>query len=149
MREYYAIEKNAQKHRDNMTGRMHEHYAIEGNTQQQRNNMKERMQSYRSKEEFSKLSEYNEYEYKEDALLASLKIEESKTQFLSSIQKSARLGKGNNYKATVCVVCDNFIIGKEKVCWTSMRIYAKIEEKLSVERYHIQFDCILPDTVRK
>ena len=145
MQEHYAKDENAQRQRE----RMQEHYAKDENAQRQRENMKGRMQERRTKEVTRPLTGNNEYGCEEDALLASLKIDESKENFLNSIQKNSRLEKGNTYKATVCVICDNFIIGKEKVCWTSVSNLLKNEERLSVERYHKQFDCKLPDNLRR
>ena len=90
-----------------------------------------------------------ECESKEDGLLASLNINESKKQCLKAIQKSTHSGKKNFHKGYVCIVCDQFIVGKEKVCWVNMKILLANEERLSVDKYQNTFQCVLPDTLRK
>ena len=145
MQEHFAIEENAQKQRE----RMQEHFAIEENAQKQKESMKYSMRLKRAKDANHMPFEHDGYDSEEGALLASLNIDESKKTFLKSIQKNGYLGQKNMYKATICIVCDNFIIGKEKICWTSLRILLKNEEKLSVKQYHKKFNCILPDLLRK
>ena len=73
----------------------------------------------------------------------------SKQKFLKNLQKSTYSEKTNVHKAFICVVCDNFIIGKEKVCWSTMILLLKNEERLSIRKYQEQFQCILPITLRK
>ena len=81
--------------------------------------------------------------------MASLNINESKKQCLKAIQKSTHSGKKNFHKGYVCIVCDQFIVGKEKVCWVNMKILLANEERLSVDKYQNTFQCVLPDTLRK
>ena len=128
---------------------MQEYYADEKNAQKQRKVMKNVMKSKRSQEEVPAYSEYNEYECEEEALLASLNIDKSKQQFLRNLQKSTYSEKTNVHKVFIYVVSDNFIIGKEKVCWSTMSLLLKNEERLSIRKYQEQFQCILPDTLRK
>ena len=78
-----------------------------------------------------------------------MNINESKKQCLKALQKSTHSGKKNFHKGYVCIVCDQFIVGKEKVCWVNMKILLANEERLSVDKYQNTFQCVLPDTLRK
>ena len=128
---------------------MQKYYTDEDNSQKQQKVMKNVMKLKRSQEEVPAYSEYTEYECEEEALLASLNIDKSKQQFLRNLQKSTYSEKTNVHKVFICVVCDNFIIGKEKVCWSTMSLLLKNEERLSIRKYQEQFQCILPDALRK
>ena len=135
MQEHFAVEENADSHREDMRGRMREHFAVEENAERHREDMRERMSLQRSQEEEPSPSDYYQYACVEDELIASLNIAESKQQFLSSIQKSSYTENRNIHKAIVCVVCDVFIIGQEKVCLVTMRTLLSNEQRLSVEKY--------------
>ena len=108
--------------------------------------MKNVMSSKRSQDSLTPF-DFEEFENEEDELLASLNIDESKKQCLKAIQKSTYSGKKNFHKGFVCIVCDHFIIGKEKVCWAKMKTLLENEERLSVERYNKTFECVLPENL--
>ena len=110
MREYYADEDNAEKQRKTIR----EYYADEDNTEKQRKKMQMVINVKRA-QITPKLLDLQEYESKEDELLASLNINESKKQYLKAIQKSTHSGKKHFHKDYICIVRYQFIVGKEKV----------------------------------
>ena len=78
-----------------------------------------------------------------------MNVEKCKVNCLKAIRNSTSIPGKHTHKAFVCIVCDQFIIGKEKICWTSMKNLLDNEERLSVGRYENNFNCKLQKALRK
>ena len=70
-----------------MRERMQEHFAIEENAQKQKESMKYSMRLKRAKDANHMSFEHDGYDSGEDALLASLNIDESKKRFSKAYRK--------------------------------------------------------------
>ena len=113
---------------------MKEHYSIPKHREKHQNDMKERMSSKRTQGSIESYDD-NGKSGAEEKLLASLNVEKCKANCLKAIRNSTSVPGKRTHKAFVCIVCDQFIIGKEKKCWTSMKTLLDNEERLSVGRY--------------
>ena len=130
MNKYYADEQQKEKQRD----RMKEHYSAPENRGKHQNYIKERMTSKRS-EGTIESDDDNEISGAEEKILASLNVGKCKAKCLKAIWNSTSIPGKNTHKAFVCIISDQFIIGKEKICLTSMKTLLDNKERLSVGRY--------------
>ena len=94
------------------------HHAQQSSAQKDRTKARLRMQDLRSKE--IEATPDDDDIGAEDKLLNSFEIDESISKALKSIKRTA-MGDPQIHRALVCVICDRFIIGKEPVCWLSVR----------------------------
>ena len=54
----------------------------------------------------------------------------------------------NNHKACVCIICDSFIIGVEKICWLNEEEIATKQSYLSVDYFQSVTGKLIPPKLR-
>ena len=155
MKEHYAVPKNMETQRDAMKDRMKEHYAEPTNMEKQRDVMKDRMkehdahpknrekhQNYMKERIISnrpqgsiESDDNNEISSADENLLASLNVEKCKSNCLKAIRNSTRIPGKHTHKSVTSIFCDQFIIEREKICWTSIKLLLDNDERLGVGRY--------------
>ena len=122
------------------------HHAQQSSAQKDRTKARLRMQDLRSKE--IEATPDDDDIGAEDKLLNSFEIDESISKALKSIKRTA-MGDPQIHRALVCVICDRFIIGKEPVCWLSVRTLLIHEKRLNVLSYEKNVGFKLPLMLRK
>ena len=114
-------------HTQNRKETRYNHHAQQSSAQKNKTKTRLRMQDLRSKE--IEATPDDDDIGTEDKLLNSFEIDESISKALKSIKRTA-MGDPQIHRALVCVICNRFIIGKEPVCWLSVRTLLIHEKKI-------------------
>ena len=80
-------------------------------------------------------------------IFEDLNIEQSMNEALEQMMMTS-IDDDEWHCAMICIVCDRFIIGTEKLCWIAPYELKKSEQRLSVENYETNLGYKLPSELR-